>query len=239
MLSTTYGNGFTVSYSYDILGRVTTVKYGSTTAYTYEYDGSGNLTLFRDHINSVDYVYDYSSAGNILAEEQYTTSGVFKEGQYYKYNSYGDVSSSAIIIPGVGSTQYVVSYGYGEGNYSGNQENITNWEIKGTDYWTYNHYDALNRLSEQALVYGHDASAEEAKLYYRNYGYYQTSNGTTSLVGSLSYSDSLSSYSYTYDYDNRGNLISVTKGSQVIVTYEYDKLNQLTREYNKYVEDRK
>ena len=87
MLSTTYGNGFTVAYSYDNLGRATTVKYNGTTAYTYEYDGSGNLVLFKDYINSVDYVYDYDSTGNVLAEEQYSFSGAFKEGQYYKYNS--------------------------------------------------------------------------------------------------------------------------------------------------------
>ena len=230
MLSTTYGNGFTVAYSYDDLGRVTTVKYNGSTAYTYEYDGSGNLILFKDYLNSVNYVYDYNSSGSILAEEQYTFSGEFKEGEYYKYNGYGDVSSSAIIVPGVGTTRYVVEYGYNENNYVGNQQSVTKWKVKGTDYWTYNNYDDLNRLSEQVMVY--DYVGENVQGYTRSYSYYLPSGGTSTLIGSLSYDGNLSSHSYRYTYDKRGNLTSVAKGTNTIIRYEYDDLGQLIRENN-------
>lgn len=43
LTQTQYGNGFTVSYVYDNLDRITEVKYNGTTVYKYVYDGSGNL----------------------------------------------------------------------------------------------------------------------------------------------------------------------------------------------------
>ncbi|MBQ8215089.1 MAG: RHS repeat protein, partial [Clostridia bacterium] len=37
LLSVTYGNGFVISYTYDIFGRTTRVKYNGTEQYSYVY----------------------------------------------------------------------------------------------------------------------------------------------------------------------------------------------------------
>ena len=203
---------------------------------TYNTYGSGNLILFKDYLNSVNYVYDYNSSGNILAEEQYAFSGAFKEGQYYKYNSYGDVSSSAIIVPGVGTTRYVVKYGYNESNYGHNKQNVTRWRAVGSEYRVENMYDSLNRPSSQLICYDLADGLASPSLLTKSYSYLTNSNGNaTTLVSSLTYSG-YENRVYNYSYDNLGNITEVKQGSTLLASYEYDDLGQLIRENNDEVE---
>jgi len=44
----TYGNGFSIRYAYDILGRTTSVYQDEMLRLSYEYDGDGNLYKFTD-----------------------------------------------------------------------------------------------------------------------------------------------------------------------------------------------
>ena len=60
----------TITYFYDKLGRVKSVKYNNADRFLYEYDGMGNLQYFTDCAANVKYVYEYDEKGVLLFEEQ-------------------------------------------------------------------------------------------------------------------------------------------------------------------------
>ena len=68
-------------------------------------------------------------------------------------------------------------------------------------------------------------------------GNYDTSGWTEGTLRHLTDTDSLLSAmsngieSWSYEYDNVGNITKITSGTKVI-TYQYDELNQLIRENN-------
>jgi len=90
-------------------------------------------------------------------------------------------------------------------------------------------YDGLDRLTKKNVSFStlHDLYEE-----YSYYGY--TSGGvqyTTPLVSSLTLKkDSTTTATYSYTYDSLGNILTVSKDDSLIYAYEYDSLNQLTRE---------
>ena len=53
----------------------------------------------------------------------------------------------------------------------------------------------------------------------------------TELLDSLLSAMSNGTESWSYEYDNVGNITKITSGTKVI-TYQYDELNQLIRENN-------
>ncbi|MBE6639222.1 MAG: RHS repeat-associated core domain-containing protein, partial [Ruminococcaceae bacterium] len=91
-------------------------------------------------------------------------------------------------------------------------------------------YDDLNRLRSQWIRQniGTDINPDLTK----NYSYVtDKDNNTSSLVSEVTYSG-YSTRSYSYTYDAVGNITSVKLGNNVIASYEYDDLGQLTRENN-------
>lgn len=65
LLESTYGNNQKVGSDYDILDRVTALKYGGTIKFKYEYDGNGNLGIKEDLVNGVQYKYNYDLANRL------------------------------------------------------------------------------------------------------------------------------------------------------------------------------
>ena len=229
LLSVTYGNGFVISYTYDIFGRTTRVKYNGTEQYSYVYNSAGNLFTFTDHANNVVYRYEYSSTGNLVAEEQFNSdTNAFLQGQYYTYNSYGDVASSTLKVAGQAPIKYVCSYGYEDEDYNRSKTNVTDWQASGSGYNISYFYDALNRTSSQYIM----QSGSSSNPLTRTYSYLEGANGgTTALVSSITYSGK-STAAYSYTYDARGNITAVYKGGTLQASYVYDDLNQLIRENN-------
>ena len=229
LLSVTYGNGFVISYTYDIFGRTTRVKYNGTEQYSYVYNSAGNLFTFTDHANNVVYRYEYSSTGNLVAEEQFNSdTNAFLQGQYYTYNSYGDVASSTLKVAGQAPIKYVCSYGYEDEDYNRSKTNVTDWQASGSGYNISYFYDALNRTSSQYIM----QSGSSGNPLTRTYSYLEGANGsTTTLVSGLTYSGRSTS-AYSYNYDARGNITAVYKGGTLQASYAYDDLNQLIRENN-------
>ncbi|MBQ8215709.1 MAG: hypothetical protein IJZ33_05560, partial [Clostridia bacterium] len=102
------------------------VKYNGTEQYSYVYNSAGNLFTFTDHANNVVYRYEYSSTGNLVAEEQFNSdTNAFLQGQYYTYNSYGDVATSTLKVAGQDPIKYVCSYGYEDEDYNRSKTNVT------------------------------------------------------------------------------------------------------------------
>ena len=225
LLTATYGNGFSISYTYDNLGRTTLVKYNGTDAYSYTYDGRGNLSEFNDHVNGVVYQYDYDSNGNLLSDEQYSTADVYIQGQYYSYDSYGNLKSSAVTAPGAGTIRYVCTY-------NNTKQNVREWKAKGSEYRVEYLYDSLNRPTSQLLCYDLAPGVSSPSQLTRKYSYLTNSSGNaTSLISGLTYSGKVNA-SYSYSYDNLGNITAIYKGGSLVASYEYDDLGQLVRENN-------
>ena len=226
----TYGNGFGISYTYDVFGRTTKVKYNGVDQFSYVYDGNGNLFTFTDHENGVIYCYDYSSTGNLISEEQFTTGNAFLQGQYYTYNSYGDVASSTLKVAGQAPIKYICTYGY-ESSTSTQKLSVQSWKAKGSGYKVDYSYDGLGRATKQYL-YPDLTGSSASSVLTRSYGYLVGANGnTTTLVSGLTYSGRSTS-AYVYEYDARGNITAVYKGGTLQASYVYDDLNQLVRENN-------
>ena len=68
----TYGNGDSVSYTYDILGRIKTATYSDGRKATYAYNGEGQLHSLTETGGGevVTYVYTYDSIGRLLNSQQ-------------------------------------------------------------------------------------------------------------------------------------------------------------------------
>ena|GEM_PF-3700652 len=88
--------------------------------------------------------------------------------------------------------------------------------------WSHSyHYDELGRISAVSVM---------TNPGFIRYTYnYKTISGNRTSTQVSSFSSNYKEYSY--NYDNRGNILSVSDGTYT-TTYTYDNLNQLTRENN-------
>jgi len=231
LLTMTYGNGFALRYYYDKLGRTKSVYQDEMCRFEYEYDGAGNLYKLTDRFTSTVYLYGYDSVGNLISQEQYGwTNNAFLQGQYYTYNSYGDLASSTLQIAGMDPVRYVCNYDYE--TTGGKTSLVDDWKAIGTGYKVDYAYDGLDRISRQ--WYRQDTAVSVDPVLTKNYSYLQGNgeNTTTTLVSGIQYGG-YTSRGYSYTYDNLGNITEVYNGSTLEASYEYDDLGQLTRENNK------
>ena len=223
-----YGNGNSVQYTYDELGRVACVCYNHNNdpSLVYGYTVNGQLGRLQDNDNSRDYSYGYDGLDRLLSlTERYNGVGV-----QYVHQRYDDANR-------VSGTEYRVSprwngtfntarsYGY---SYSSTNGSLTGMTLPGGSY-AYS-YDGLRRLTERALTLGGGTSA----FLTRSYSYLpgQGTNATTNMISQLSTSVNGTAFGqYSYTYDARGNISSITHGNEEW-TYTYDNQGQLlTEEY--------
>ena len=199
---TEYGNGLTISYTYDVLDRVTEVKFGSTLMYSYSYDGEGNLQRMVDHQRDVTTVYYYDLTGRLIRSASDNGSEYLYE--YDLNNNLTKLHQSA------GGSDWTTEYTYDKDNrpvtVTVNGKTIT---------------DSYNATGTRASrVYGFSTPYTVALTYLAG------ANGSRTAM-LQSYRNG-SEAAYTYAYDDNGNVTSITKGS-ASASYTYDSLNQLTR----------
>lgn len=65
-----YGNGDTVSYTYDYLGRIQSATYSNGRELTYTYNGEGQLHSMTDSATGNTDTYTYDSLGRLLGTKQ-------------------------------------------------------------------------------------------------------------------------------------------------------------------------
>ena len=223
LTGTTYANGTCVQNVYDALDRTKEIKYNGTVRYSVTYDKSGSVSSIYDHENEIEYLYEYDRLGRLIRYYE-AEDGVIRTVSAEQYDDKGRTSK--------------VTYkndGYDAANTS--------------SYY----YDSTGRLSMQynsggtsdSILYSYDSFGRNSYVsYYHNlipkiikgfsyYGFTDTNNvsRTTSLVQQVSYSLS-SPVSYSYIYDNVGNIKSVNVNNDSSAAYVYDSLNQLEKESN-------
>ncbi|MBE6649615.1 MAG: hypothetical protein E7614_08905 [Ruminococcaceae bacterium] len=220
MKSVTYANGNTVENVYDALDRIVAIKYNDTVVYTYTYDGSGRLFSACDVSNNRTYYYTYDLNGSIIGtREVYTGTGAEIIRTENTYDEFGRTDSISYIYDG---STYTYTFEYDE-NSTLNQVSLPSGTIL---YYTHDQYD---RLDSKEIK-----TADGTSVYKESYEYLVKDGGyITNYISSIRYGNSTTDVEH-YTYNDLGNILTVSVGSELKLSYVYDDANQLIRENNKY-----
>ena len=217
--SMTYGNGATVSYTYDILDRVTEEKWNGTLKYRYFYSSEGDLVKKLDVTTGKAVNYEYDSLGRLIHSYQ-TDNGTVQQKTEHLYDSENRLTSQSWQL---GDTLYKETF-----TYSATDGSLT--KVAGTGFTDYAFaYDALKRLSFRYNW-----------IYRQNYTYRTNNGNQTTQIASIDYvkrpgGTGFNEFSLGYEYDAGGNITKVTHSTNTAwnASYTYDSQNQLTQEVNK------
>ena len=228
----TYGNGDTQEILYDKEERIRARRWNgeSTDAVRYEYDDYGTLEKETDLVNGR------------IDKDQYDMTGRLVQSTTLEKNT------GAAGEPTVANTHTVQSLEIGYDNY--NRVNRLVQSLEGSKTKTGLVYGDASKAQRPGLSYGltvdgtqrqslaYDAMARCTKETVTLPGGQTRENRFTyGTLHHLTDMDSLLSAmsngteSWSYEYDNVGNITKITSGTKVI-TYQYDELNQLIRENN-------
>ena len=242
-----YGNGASVSYSYDNLERVQNVYYNgsSSPALTYTYKGEGMLGSLTDSVNNRTYSYTYDSLNRLNAMTEKAGAATVQT-----YNAAYDTANRLTgynyqLSPAwngtLGSTRSY-TYGYNKTDNGTDKDGSLKTLTGPGGSFAYN-YDDLKRLGSRVLTVNGSTLINRQLTYLAGTG----ANGTTLMVSGLTNKNAsggtISEYNYTYDalgnitgisgstnaaytYDNQGQLLSETLNGTSYY-YEYDTYGNL------------
>jgi RHS repeat-associated protein len=231
----------TVSYQYDLLGRVYQINNPDGNYSEYSYDALGNPLSYKDPKGNPLTYYDYDPLGRL--------KGVIQPGDIHTLYGYDPHNNLISVIDGNGNTTtYVlddmgrvyqeISPDTGTTTYqydpAGNVISKTDARGVTVDYT----YDALNRLTlvdfptDTNISYPYDNSCQNGKgRLCQVVDKAGTTTYTYSPKGELLQEDRLIlgvNYTTGYQYDDNGNLEVLTYPSGRTVTYVYDNADQVT-----------
>ena len=207
-----YGNGDKVEYDYDTKGRLSMQTYEDGDTVQYRYDNSGALATVTDSATGITATYYYDFTDRLLAYEESATGYSLKVG--YTYDTQNNLTGLKQSING---TTHTAAYTYDDDN------RITSVTADGvTVEYT---YDAFGRVTQQVTKQGDTTVLTESFTY-------TTKDGKTSAqIASYTTVTAAGSTAYSYTYDGKGNILSVSDGTNT-TSYVYDSQNQLLRENN-------
>ena len=130
----TYGNGQSVAYSYDQLGRVR--SQGNNGEYEWYYTNSGQLTDSYDYVNAVHTRYAYDTTGRLIR-----ASTNQNQSAQYSYDVSNNVTK--VLYRTFGQNRKT-EYGYGL------EERLESAQLPGGKTVTYG-YDGFNRMIQRKL----------------------------------------------------------------------------------------
>ena len=122
LLSSTYGNGQTVSDGYDNLNRVNKKTIDGILRYTYDFDASGNLGLHKDLIEKIGERYNYDTSNrlvSVLQTELDDTGNIqYAADKQRSFTSYGyDLNNNiTLFMQKIKGNGYVTNYNYDKDN---------------------------------------------------------------------------------------------------------------------------
>ena len=210
LMSQTYANGDSVSFTYDNLGRTKTATYSDGRVLSYVYNGEGNLHSVTETNGSatVTYLYTYDSIGRLISSEQKAGSTTTLR-THQTYNEYNQLKKQGWQM---GSTGYSEEYTYNsaDGSLATMKTGVGNTLTMG--------YDGLRRLSTVS-----------GGPFNRTYTYRDISSSKTTMqVSGLSYSLA-GGMNFGYTYDDLGNIETYTAPDGEVITYTYDAQGQLLK----------
>ena len=215
----TYGNGYTIEYGHDVLGRVVTESHDGVLKYRYVYGSTGELASRTEVDSSGTAVsavcYEYDSLGRLIRSWEESSGNGYLE---------RDLATEHLYDTSDRLTQQ--SWQYDDGTtktekYTYNNDDGTLTSVTPTDGFKISlTYDALKRLSTRSNT------KFTATYAYRNID----SDSTTTQVSGLTYSGLTDALAYSYTYDSRGNITQIKENGTVVAAYTYDEQSQLIKE---------
>ena len=213
LLSQSYGNQDSVSFTYDHLGRAKTTTYkdengNAERVLSYIYTGDGQLYSVHDSATGYTYIYTYDPLGRLTASRVEDSSGETLMRTQLGYNASNQITKQTWTV---GDTTYQETYAYntGDATLSSYQNALGQTVSLG--------YDFLRRLS----------TVTAGNIYTQTYTYRDIDESkTTTQVSGLAYSGFAGAPSYGYTYDTLGNILTYTENGTAYA-YTYDDLNQL------------
>ena len=247
----TYGNGDSVSYTYDAFDRQRTAAYNDGTTYHYDYSSDNDLT--RQYATDGDgkvteqYSYQYDSLGRLIHSRQSTANGALIQSTQHMYDAANRMTSQSWQF-GTGLYRQQYSYtgvkadGTADSSVDGTISAITTTIPGQLDVTSKYEYNDLRQLEKKTVTVPNQ-NRGTTTVYTRGYTYSviaedKDCNRVGTRLASTAYTFGSSSRSFDYTYDAAGNIQTVTTGGTNVPaaaaskTYTYDAQGQLATETN-------
>ena len=226
MTKQTYGNNDYISFAYDSLDRLAEKSYNNrnnncVAKKQYLYGNDGNISVTVDFASNSYTRYNYDLSGRTASIREYSgtdvSSNIPISYTEYKYADKTNYLTNVKHFSPIGTQN--IAYKYGNINNGEMPDQVYSVSWNGVEKVT-NKFDSLSRLSKRTV----NGLAT-------NYTYKDIEgNQTTMLVKSIE----TAAGTFTYTYDEVGNIKSVSDGTYT-TSYDYDALNQLVRENNQQI----
>ena len=213
--------GYLIKKSYNSRNQPVTIDYpdGSEEMFSYDLQGSVHRKMLRD---STVFIYEYDYLGRVITEEHFTQTctgpGYWLGDKIYKYNAFylywfGEGQNHNIRYKRNLQGQVISEFAT-EDVYI-NYENKRGFE---TDYI----YDPVGRVISEKKWYGENEN--EYFLIKREYDKYDQIIEET-VVNSDNQIQTIESF----EYDDKGNLTSTTKGNVLVEEISYNDFSQISK----------
>ena len=227
-----YGNGDVQEILYDKEERIKSRRWNgqSTDTVRYEYDAYGSLEKETDLVNGRIDKDQYDMTGRLVQsttlEKNTGTSGEPTVANTHTvqsleigYDSYNRVNR---LVQSLETAKTKMGFVYGDASKAQRPGLSYGLTVDGTQRQSLA-YDAMARCTKETVTLPGGQKRENCFTY----GTLRHLTDTDSLLSAMSNGTE----SWSYEYDNVGNITKITSGTKVI-TYQYDELNQLIRENN-------
>ena len=228
----TYGNGDTQEILYDKEARIKSRRWNgqSTDTVRYEYDAYGSLEKETDLVNGRIDKDQYDMTGRLVqsttlekntgaAGEPTVANTHTVQSLEIGYDSYNRVNR---LVQSLEGSKIKTGLVYGDASKTQRPGLSYGLTVDGTQRQSLA-YDAMARCTKETVTLPGGQKRENCFTY----GTLRHLTDTDSLLSAMSNGTE----SWSYEYDNVGNITKITSGTKVI-TYQYDELNQLIRENN-------
>ena len=215
LLKVSYANGSVISYTYDEYNNVTNIKCNDNIVAKYTYNKNGQISVCDDSESGETTYYYYDCNGNL-------------EGQFILGKD--STLANSVTTDENGNTVEKTEIG-----------NNTRTITSGTDSdgKSFVDYNGL-KTTEEKDSFGRTTSVltkglKDNKDYKVKYTYAdgKDTNSTSKTVSNLSSSFNDNEIAtYSYSYDENGNITQIRLGKDIINKYVYDDKNQLKQEYD-------
>ena len=227
-----YGNGDVQEILYDKEERIKSRRWNgqSTDAVRYEYDAYGSLETETDLTNGRIDHDQYDMTGRLVqsvtlekntgaAGEPTVTNMHEVQSLEIGYDNYNRVNRLVQSLEGSKTKTGLV---YGDASKTQRPGLSYGLTVDGTQRQSLA-YDAMGRCTKETVALPGGQTRENCFTY----GTLRHLTDMDSLLSAMSNGTE----SWSYEYDNVGNITKITSGTKVI-TYQYDELNELIRENN-------
>ena len=215
LLKVSYANGSVISYTYDEYNNVTNIKCNDNTIAKYTYNKNGQISVCDDSESGETTYYYYDCNGNL--ESQF----ILGKDSTLANSVTTDENGNTVEKTEIGNNTRTITSG------------------TDSDGKSFVDYNGL-KTTEEKDSFGRTTSIltkglKDNKDYKVKYTYAdgKGTNSTSKTVSNLtsSFNDNEIA-TYSYSYDENGNITQIRLGKDIINKYIYDDKNQLKQEYD-------